>query len=271
MTTQTGMENGEKSPSKIARVAALAYGTVAYLIFFGTLLYAIGFVGNIMVAKSIDTGMPGPFWPSVAINVALLGLFGLQHSVMARPEFKKRWTRIVPKPIERSTFVLFTCFAFALLFWMWQPMPGVVWQIDNPVASAAITALSMAGWLFVVLSTFMIHHFDLFGLRQVYTYLRGDRYRELGFRTPGVYKYLRHPIMLGFMVAFWSAPTMTEGRFLFAMVTTAYILVAIQLEERDLMRFHGPLYAEYRRRVRALLPIRKSSAADKVVAQTAGN
>jgi protein-S-isoprenylcysteine O-methyltransferase Ste14 len=259
----------ENSSSKVARIAALLYGAVAYLIFFGTLLYAVGFVGDILVAKSIETGEPGPFWPSVAINVALLSVFALQHSVMARPEFKKHWTRIVPKPIERSTFVLFTCAALILLFWKWQPLPGVVWDLQHPVGRMAVQALFWAGWLIVLLSTFMIHHFDLFGLRQVYTYLRGERYRELGFRTPGFYKYMRHPIMVGFLMAFWAAPTMSQGRFLFALVTTAYIMVAVQLEERDLMRILGPVYAEYRRRVYGLLPLRKFEGARQIPATRA--
>jgi protein-S-isoprenylcysteine O-methyltransferase Ste14 len=265
MTQKMSTAEREKTASPIARMAALTYGTLAYVLFFGTLLYAIGFVGNIVVPKSIDTGEPGPFWPSVAINVVLLSVFAIQHSGMARPEFKKHWTRIVPKPIERSTFVLFTCAALILLFWKWQPMPGIVWDVENPIARGAIQMIAWAGWATVVLSTFMIHHFDLFGLRQVYIYLRGERYKELGFRTPGFYKYMRHPIMLGFLMAFWATPRMTQGRFLFAFMTTAYIMVAIQLEERDLLRFFGPAYADYRSRVYGLLPLRKYSKLEREI------
>ncbi len=247
MKNQTGT-------GRLARAAVFTYGAVAYAAFGATFCYAMGFVANMMVPKSIDSGTPGAFWPSVAINVALLGLFGLQHSVMARPEFKQWWTKFVPKPIERSTFVLATCVAFVLLFWQWRPMPAQIWNVTDPIAGMAMNSLLFGGFAFVFVATIMIHHFDLFGMRQVYTFARGERYRELGFRTPGVYKYLRHPIMVGFLVAFWVTPTMTVGHLLFSLVSTAYILVAVQIEERDLVRFHGEAYEDYRRKVGGLIP-----------------
>lgn len=236
------------------RILSLAYGALAYTCFLGTIVYAIGFVGNMMVPKSIDTGASAGTAEAILVNMALLSLFAVQHSGMARPGFKKMWTRIIPQPIERSTFVLATCVVFGMLFWQWRPLPEVVWQVEDPLGAAALTAISLGGWMMVVLATFMIHHFDLFGLRQVYLHFRGYNYRELGFRAPGFYRYMRHPIMAGFLIAFWVTPVMTMGHLLFAAVTTGYILVAIQLEERDLMRFFGDRYRLYRDQVPALLP-----------------
>jgi protein-S-isoprenylcysteine O-methyltransferase Ste14 len=239
----------------MGRFLAFVYGIAAYLAFFATILYAIGFVEDLVVAKAIDDGaLAGPV-EALTVNLLLMTLFALQHSVMARKSFKQWWTRIVPEPVERSTYVLLASLALVALFWQWRPMPDVVWQAPTPQLSTALTALSFLGWGLVFLSTFLINHFELFGLSQVIRNLRGRSAQDPTFKTPFLYKFVRHPIYLGFILAFWAAPTMTEGRLLFAAVTTAYIFVGIALEERDLVATFGDEYRRYRQRVSMLMPL----------------
>jgi len=236
------------------RSAAFIYGILAYGTFFATFLYMIGFAGNFVVPNSIDSGRAAPFAEALLINLALVALFGVSHSVMARPGFKKWWTRFVPEPVERSTYVLVASLFLLLLFWQWRPMHGVVWEIDNSAGSFALWALFWGGWALVLLSTFVIDHFDLFGLRQVTLFARGKTYTHLPFKVSTFYKFVRHPLLLGFLVAFWSTPRMTGGHLVFALAITAYILIAVRFEERDLVRLHGSLYENYRRTVPRLLP-----------------
>jgi methanethiol S-methyltransferase len=244
----------------MARIAAFVYGVLAYVIFLGTFLYAIGFVGHLGVPTSIDSGREGPFLQALLVDAALLGLFAVQHSVMARPAFKRVWTRVVPKPVERSTYVLASSLALLLLFACWRPMGGVVWTVDDPIGRLALQAVFWTGWLTVLVCTFVIDHFDLFGLRQVYLYLRGRECTPPQFRTPGPYQYVRHPLYFGWFLAFWAAPTMTAAHLVFAVATTAYILIAIQLEERDLITYHGDAYRAYRLRVPMIIPAAKRRA-----------
>lgn len=236
------------------RVVVFAYGVASYAVFFLTFLYACGWVGNLFVPKALDGEPTMSFVQALLTNVLLLGVFALQHSVMARPAFKRWWTKVIPEAAERSTYVLFSSLALILLFWGWQPMGGVVWDIQDPLGRAIAYSLFAFGWGLVLVTTFLINHFDLFGLRQVWLYLRGRQYTPLRFVTPGPYRLVRHPLYVGWLFAFWATPTMTAAHLLFAIVTTAYILIAIQLEERDLVAAHGEDYENYRRRVPMLLP-----------------
>ncbi len=238
----------------MSRVMMFAYGLVCYLLFLGTFLYAIGFVGGFVVPKSIDSDAAGPLGPAMLVNVLLLGLFAVQHSIMARPTFKNWWTRYIPRPIERSTFVLATGVVLGVLFWQWRPMSGVVWRVDAPAAAVPLRLLFFFGWGLVLYSSFLIDHFDLFGLRQVYLHLRGRQSNARGFCTPPLYRLVRNPLMLGFIIAFWATPVMTAGHLLFAVGTTAYIFVGVTLEERNLLGALGEDYRRYRSRTPMILP-----------------
>lgn len=239
---------------QISKTGALVYGVVAYVVFLASFLYAIGFVGNIFVPKSIDSGEPGAPIRSFAVNLLLLGAFAIQHSMMARQGFKARWTKIVPKPIERSTFVLIASLLLFLLYGQWRPLPFVMWNLPWEPAAFFLNGLFWLGWFVVLFSTFMIDHFDLFGLRQTFSYWRGEPYRFPLFKKVGLYHFVRHPIMTGFIIGFWATPRMTAGHLLFAVMTTAYILIGIWFEERDLMRFYPGTYEAYRQNVPALIP-----------------
>ena len=245
--------------SLTGRVIAFVYGLVAYLAFFVTIVYAVGFVSGLVAPKTIDTGTPEPMAQAVVIDLILMSIFAIQHSVMARKPFKRWWTQFVPPSVERSTYVLYASLALMLLFWQWRPIPIVLWHIEQPQIAMAVIALSFVGWLIVLTSTFLINHFELFGLHQVANNLGGQPMPAPRFKTPLYYKFVRHPIYLGFIIAFWAAPTMTAGHLLFAAVTTAYILVGILLEERDLVDLFGDDYRRYKQRVSMLLPWRKSA------------
>lgn len=252
------------------RFLIFLYGVVSYAIFFATFLYAIGFVGNIVVPKSMDSAREASFAVALLTNLALLGVFAIQHSVMARPAFKRWWTRIIPEPAERSTYTLLSSVALIALFAFWQPIGGVVWNVTSPAGQAVLYTLFAFGWLLVLVSTFLINHFDLFGLRQVWLHLIGKPYTTLPFKTPVLYKYVRHPLYVGWFFAFWATPTMTVTHLVFALATTAYILIAIQLEERDLETAH-PEYRAYRRQVPMLIPFlkRKDAVATAIATERA--
>ena len=242
----------------MGRLIAFLYGVVSYVIFFITFLYAIGFVENLVVPTTIDAGTAAPLLEAVVVNLLLLTVFAVQHSVMARKEFKRWWTQFVPASVERSTYVLFASLSLALLLWQWRPIPDVVWQIAKPQLALAVTCVSFIGWFVVLTGTFLINHFELFGLHQVTNHLAGRPMPALRFRTPLFYKFVRHPIYLEFMIAFWAAPTMTAGHLLFAAATTGYIVIGAWLEERDLVDLFGDDYRRYRSSVSMLLPWRKT-------------
>jgi methanethiol S-methyltransferase len=244
----------------LKRILFFAYGSVSYLIFLATFLYAFCFIGNFGVSRTLDGAATGPLWISFAIDAGLLGLFAVQHSLMARAWFKDRWTRIVPKPLERSTYVLFSSLALILLFWQWRPLGGEVWSVEDPTGRLVLRGLFAFGWGLVLVCTFLINHFDLFGLRQVWLYLLDRPYVALRFATPGPYRLVRHPLYVGWFFAFWMTPVMTLAHLLFSVATTVYILLAIQFEERDLVREHGDAYRQYRRSVPMVLPFSKRGA-----------
>jgi protein-S-isoprenylcysteine O-methyltransferase Ste14 len=248
----------EVAGSRVFKVIAFLYGMASYLIFFVTIVYAIGFVAGVIVPKGIDTGTDSSVMEAMVINLLLMALFAVQHSVMARQRFKAWWTRYVPKPIERSTYVLLASLCLLLLFWQWRPITKIVWQVDDPGFAVAIATISLAGWCLVFTSTFLINHFELFGLSHVTNHLVDRQAPPPRFRTPLLYKLVRHPLYLGFIIAFWAAPVMTVGHLLFAAVTTIYILLGIHLEERDLIGMFGDQYRDYKRRVSMIIPWRKS-------------
>lgn len=241
----------------MARIMTLLYGAMVYLFFLVTFLYTIGFVEGIPGIKAIDTGPTDGVWTSLTVDVLLLGVFAVQHSVMARRGFKRWWTGFIPPAVERSTYVLAASLAVALLLWQWRPIPSIVWAVDNPSGWILLYLISALGWVTLLTSTFLINHFELFGLQQVFNYWRGARVEPAAFKTPALYKYVRHPLYLGFILAFWATPRMTQGHLLFAAATTAYIFVGIFFEERDLIAHFGDEYRRYRQRVPMILPFRR--------------
>lgn len=254
------------------RVASFAYGLVSYALFLAVFLYTIGFVGNLVVPKTIDSGATGPVGLAVLVNLFLIVLFGVQHSVMARPGFKTWWTKLVPVAMERSTYVLLSNILMALMFWQWRPMPGVVWQVDAPAFQYILWACFFGGILLVLYSSFLIDHFDLFGLRQVYLFLQRKNYTHPLFASPLLYRIVRHPLLLGWMIMFWATPAMTQGHLLFAIAATAYMLIAIPLEEKDLARSLGQDYLRYRARTPMVLPwprrLRPTSLSEETVPES---
>jgi methanethiol S-methyltransferase len=254
------MTNPATRPT-VGRTLAISYGVVCYLVFVAAFLYAIGFVGNIVVPRSVDHAIAAPTEQAIVVNLLLLGFFAVQHSVMARPAFKRWWTRLVPPPVERSTYVLATSLVLFLLYWRWRSMPAEMWHVGAPAVRLGLWVLFWLGWATVFVGSFMISHFDLFGLRQVYLFWRGEPHTDAGFRAPLLYRVVRHPLMVGFIIAFWAAPTMTAGHLLFAVATTVYIVIAVQLEERDLVEAMGDQYRDYRREVPMLVPRPRRRAA----------
>lgn len=255
-STSVSIPHSVSSPfAAMARWATLLYGVFCYLCFFATILYAIGFVGDWFVPKSIDSGAAGTLGMSLLINTGLLLVFVLQHTIMARPAYKRWSARFLHRSVERSTFVLAACLALGLLFWQWRPLPGIIWSVESPLSMAVLTMLSLIGWGIVFGASCMVSHMDLFGLRQVYLQWKQRPYKPVGFRLVGLYRLVRHPLMLGFLIAFWSTPTMTAGHLFFAVMVTGYIFMGIWFEERDLIAEHGEDYLAYKRRVPAVLPI----------------
>lgn len=245
---------------------SVLYGVAAYAFFLATFVYAIGFVGNVAVPKSVDIGAPAPVVEAVLVNLLLLALFAVQHSVMARRGFKRWWTRVVPPAVERSTYVLAATGALALLMWQWRPIPEpLIWSVDGPMLAAGVQAVFWLGWVVLLISTFLISHFELFGVRQVFARFAGRKLPEPEFRTPGFYRFVRHPIYLGFLLAFWAAPVMTAGHLLFSVATTGYILIGIWFEERDLIAQFGERYRTYRSQVGMLLPRPSRRVRERIV------
>lgn len=248
------------------RILSLLYGLICYLIFFGTFLYAIGFVGNLFVPKSIDGEVQGSLGINLLINASFLLLFALQHSIMARPAFKRWWTKIIASQLERSTYVLMASLCLLLMMWQWRPLGGAVWNVENETFKIILRISFFLGWAIVLVSTFLINHFDLFGLRQVWLYFNGKSYTDLPFRVPIFYRFVRHPLYLGFLIAFWSTPHMTIAHLLFAVLTTGYIFTAIQFEERDLDVHFGRKYRLYKSRVPMILPFGKKEKQSAIYA-----
>ncbi len=240
--------------STASRLLMLAYGGLIYLFFLATFLYAVGFVSGVGVPKTIDSGPAGPIGEALLVNGLILGLFAVQHMIMARQWFKRRWTRIIPAAAERSTFVLFTCLILCLMYWQWRPIPGTVWQVTDPVTAGVLTGLGFLGWGIVLVATFLIDHFDLFGLKQVVRYFRGSTHKDPAFKVVAFYKYIRHPLYLGFLMAFWCTPHMTWGHLFFAVMTAGFMLVAVRFEESDLIKIHGDDYRDYRSQVPMIFP-----------------
>jgi protein-S-isoprenylcysteine O-methyltransferase Ste14 len=247
------------------KIPSLLYGVICYLAFFGTILYAIGFVGNLIVPKTIDSDPRTSLVKAILVNASLLLLFALQHSIMARPVFKKWWTKIVPEYLERSTYVLLASLCLMLMMWQWQPIGGVIWSVQNETVKSLLLITYIIGWAIVFVSTFLINHFDLFGLRQVWLYFRGKPYTQLPFRIPIFYQFVRHPLYLGFLIAFWSTPVMTIAHLLFAILTTGYILTAIQFEEKDLLDHYGAKYQDYKKQAPMIIPFSKRKTAKVMV------